>query len=67
MKAVFKPRDPSTGYTYYVGTRFAWVPMYIQGTLVWMRRYWMTWPETDDGKAVEMYRTYYPYDPATLQ
>lgn len=63
MPRIWIPRDPKTGYTYWVDSGIAWAPMYIQGTLVWMRRYWMTWPVTDDGKPVEMYRTYLLSDP----
>ncbi len=51
------------GYLYYIEPGFAWVPMYIQGTLVWMRRYWMTYPVDASGAPIEMYRTYYVLRP----
>ncbi len=64
MKQVFVPTNPD-GITYYVDTGFAWTPMYMQGRLVWLRRYWVTWPETRDGQPLDggIYKTYFPYDP----
>jgi hypothetical protein len=63
MKKLFSPRN-SAGLTYYIDTGFAWIPMYMQGQLVFLRRYWVTWPEDDAGIAIDMYRTYFPYDPS---
>ena len=62
-KQVFPAPPNDNGWTYYVDSRFAWVPRYMQGKLIWLRRYWMTWPEDKDGRVIEMYRSYYPYDP----
>jgi hypothetical protein len=61
MKEVYLPKN-AAGVTYYIDTGFAWMPMYMQGELVWLRRYWVTWPERD-GVPDEMYRTMFPYDP----
>jgi hypothetical protein len=46
MKKVLSPPD-AQGWTYYIDSGIAWIPMYCQGTLVWLRRYWVTWPEKD--------------------
>lgn len=76
MKQVYQEKN-SDGWTYYIDWRFAWIPTYCQGTLVWRRRVWMTWPEKD-GKIIlfkdmsfydgyrgddQMYLTEFPYDP----
>lgn len=50
MKHVFT-KSPE-GWTYYVERRFAWLPAYCQGQLVWFWFYWVTWPEKPDGSRV---------------
>lgn len=78
MKQIYIEKD-SQGWTYYIDSRFAWIPTYCQGTFVWLRRVWFTWPEKDGkpicvrdvlpenewyGKADEqMDLTEFPYDP----
>jgi hypothetical protein len=51
------------GWTYYIDSGIAWLPMYCQGTLIWLRRYWTTWPEDRDGNKIAMYQVYFPWDP----
>lgn len=51
MKQVFVKENPQ-GWTYYIDSGIAWIPMYCQGTLVWLRRVWWTWPEKADGSLV---------------
>lgn len=50
MKNVFREKDEK-GWTYYIDSRFAWIPTYCQGTFVWLRRVWFTWPEKE-GKPI---------------
>ena len=38
-------RQTALAYTYYIDSRFAWIPTYCQGTLCWLQRVWFTWPE----------------------
>lgn len=42
----------SEGWQYYIDSGIAWLPMYCQGTFIWLSRYWVTWPEKADGKLV---------------
>lgn len=41
MKQIYLPKN-AEGLTYYIDTGFAWVPMYMQGRLIWLRCYWVT-------------------------
>lgn len=68
---------PGGDWQYYIDWGIAWLPMYCQGTLIWLCRYWTTWPELNgkpilaedvlpeqmNGSKEEMYRVYFPYDP----
>ena len=49
MKEIYKKGND---WTYFVERGFAWFPMYCQGTFVWLRHYWVTWPEKPDGSLV---------------
>lgn len=63
------------GWQYYVDWRFAWIPTYCQGTFVWLRRVYFTWPEKNGWLIYESFPEYmhgepqqvgyseYPYDP----
>lgn len=60
------PTRQSDGHMwqYYLETKFAFAPMYMQGTLVWLQRYWRSWPvDLTTGKPVDLYRADYPFDP----
>lgn len=50
MKQIYQAENQA-GWTYYIDWRFAWLPTYCQGTLVWLRRVWYTWPEKN-GKPI---------------
>lgn len=51
MKQLYVPKD-ARGWTYYIDSYFAWVPMYCQGTFCWLQQVWFTWPEKADGTPV---------------
>jgi hypothetical protein len=52
-------------WQYMIETHFAFGPMYIQGTLVWLQRYWVTYPVDQNGKKITLYVSLYPWDPRT--
>lgn len=45
-----------SAWQYYIETKFAFLPVYANGTLLWIRRYWVTWPVDEKGNA-QPYRT----------
>jgi len=51
MKQVYAEKNKD-GWTYYIDSAIAWIPMYCQGTFIWLRRYWVTWPEKANGTLV---------------
>lgn len=55
--------SPVNGWQYYIEERFAFLPRYMQGRLIWLAPYWVTWPVDRNGKAIEMYRAELPDDP----
>ncbi len=66
MKELFSSEN-SSGWTYYIDRRFAWLPVYAQGTLVWLSHYWITWPEQDGNRIIrdghEMHLVTFARDP----
>jgi hypothetical protein len=46
MKAIWLANGPN-GWTYYIERKFAWIPTYGQGQLIWLQSYWITWPENN--------------------
>lgn len=44
MKQIWQPENKD-GWIYFKEKKFAWFPTYGQGTLIWLRHYWITWPE----------------------
>lgn len=53
-----------TSWQYYIESKIALMPMYMQGTLIWpFQRYWITYPMDAAGNVIDMYRSMFPSDP----
>lgn len=54
--------DTKNGVNYFLERRFAWLPEYINGTLGWLRFYWLQTGEKD-GEIQRGYMNAYWHDP----
>lgn len=49
MKRTFWNILGVNGWKYYVDSHIAWVPEYVNGSMIWMKRVWRSWPEDSNG------------------